>query len=46
MLLNATLLWKGFLKESYAALPKDNQPTVPLCLLVKIVPRTVPWAVA
>lgn len=46
MLLNATLLWKGFLKESYAALLKDIQPPDPPHLPRELVPRMDPQAVA
>lgn len=42
VLLNATLSWKGFLKESYAALLKDIQPPDPPHLPRELVPRMDP----
>ena len=46
MLLNATLLWKRFLKASYAALLKNSQPPDPPCLPRELVPTMGPQAVA
>lgn len=46
MLLNAALLWKGVLKESYAALLKGSQPPDLPCLPRELVPRMGPQIVA